>query len=739
MLGGIRCLVRFSNEVPWEFRDLASPAVTGGVGPSGTMLLDWMSVLLLCIILLGNLLQGKDLFGWPLLLWFTGCAFILWHGLQSADAMRVGASWLGATALGVAALHLARAPGPRKFLLVGFAVLLLPLSAKTFLQVGFEHPLTVSYYKEHKGEILARYGWQEGDAEARRFEGRLLRNDAKGVFTIANVFATVLIALTGLAMGFLSAFLWGWRSKGRTGPGILCALLVGLGLVCLILTQSRGGIGALFLAGFVVLISIFGQKKWRWYLGWRLLCLMPIGALPAVIWALGAMSGEDGLLLDPSLAVRGWHLEAARMIWMEAPLAGVGPGRFQEAYMVHKNPLSPENVTDSHNIFASWTASIGLGGVAWGLLLLWMIWKATALVGSTKDAAAPKPQRENWLPNSTFLLVTLGLLFLLQYLLQVQELGPQATLAWILGAISAILPAFLLWRHEIENGSMVRHAVLAGILALAIHAQMDTSMSDPMGAPLLMSILGLGAGWGHQIVSGNIEVSREAETTSRFWSTTNFPWVRCLNWIGCLGVGLVASIILIGFVWPLMNLISELKTAAREAMAGNARSAMSHLEQSVSWFPADPRPFYLMGVIKFQEASYLETKGNVPEAVTSCRAAIELWEKAERLGSRRAFLLRRKAEVATRLFGITDEEQWRDTALSYAQKAVNLDPYNRYGCIKMAQVLARLGFCEEAKSWYEKALRLDESLTVLPDLRFFPQERNRIETQLAELRKGCQI
>jgi len=55
----------------------------------------------------------------------------------------------------------------------------------------------------------------------------------------------------------------------------------------------------------------------------------------------------------------------------------------------------------------------------------------------------------------------------------------------------------------------------------------------------------------------------------------------------------------------------------------------------------------------------------------------------------------------------------------------------------MAHVAARLGFCEDAKSWYDKALRLDELMTVLPELRFSPEERNRIETQLAELSRGC--
>jgi hypothetical protein len=737
ILAGIRCLVRFTNEVPWEFRDLASPEVTGGVGPDGTLFLDWMSVIVLCAVLLGNVLQRKDLFLWPLLLWLTGCAFILWHGWQSADAVRIGASWLGAGALGLAALHLSRAPGLRKFLLLGFVALLVPLSAKAFLQVGLEHSQTVLYYEEHKSEILARFGWQEGDAEARRFEGRLLRNDAKGAFTVANVFATVLIALTGLAMGLLAVSFSQWRSNGRAGPGILCALLFGLGIVCLLLTQSRGGIGAFVLAGLVVLISAVGKTRWRWGLAWRITCLIPIGALPIAIWASGSMSEEGRLALDPSLAVRGWHLEAARVIWMEAPFAGVGPGKFQEAYMVHKNPMSPENVTDPHNIFATWMASMGLGGVTWGLLLLWMVWKATCSVGTTRDYAERELEDAKRVPSATFLLIVLALLFLFQYFLQVQELGPQATLAWILGAMGAILVVLLLWPKEMDDRPVLEYGLLASTLALAIHTQMDMSMSDPMAAPLLFSILGMSAGFSQEGGSGRADCSQDVASrlgsgNSEYSNRAGLPiWGIC-------GLGAVLAIsLLIGFVIPSFRAGSELRTAAREFTGGRAPSAVKHLERAFQLFPVDPRPLYLMGVIKLQEASFLHNAGKVEDAATLYRETIGLWDKAEELGSRRAFLCRQKAEVASRVFGVVHENRWRETALRYAQKALVLDPYNRYGYIKMAHVAARLGFCEDAKSWYDKALRLDELMTVLPELRFSPEERKRIETQLAELSRGC--
>ncbi len=183
-LAEIRCLLFFGNELPWELRELASQETRGGVGPEGTMWLDWVGILVLGTVLLGNLIQNRSLLLTPILMWLTGAGFVFWHGLHSSEAMRVGFSWLGATALGLSALHLGWKRTPRKWLIAGLTALLLPLAARTTVQVLFEHPLTVSYYLEHKDEILAQYGWQEGDSEAKRFEGRLLRNDAKGAFVL---------------------------------------------------------------------------------------------------------------------------------------------------------------------------------------------------------------------------------------------------------------------------------------------------------------------------------------------------------------------------------------------------------------------------------------------------------------------------------------------------------------------------------------------------------------------------
>lgn len=738
-LAGVRCLVRFTNEVPWELQDLASSGVTGGVGPVGTLLLDCLAIVVLGVTLLAGLLQRKRVLLGPLVLWLVGGVFVLWHSLHSADAIRTGASWLGSTALGLAALHLAMNREVRKWFVLGLASLLLPLSSKAIFQVGFEHPLTVAYYKEHKSEILAQYGWQEGDSEARRFEGRLLRNDARGAFTVGNVFATVLMGLSGVAIGIFCGFVSAWRSGGKVWFVYLSAAVVALGAASLLLTRSRGGLGAFVWGCLVAMGGFLGSRKLARHCLARVGCLLLIGVLPIIVWILGVTSKGGSFVMDPSLVVRGWHLEAARLIWMKGLITGVGPGKFQEAYMVQKNPMSPENVTDPHNIIATWISSMGIGGVAWALLLYWMVWRATALVQRKENGEQDCTKGKALNQTLAFPLGAMAVLFLLQYLLQARQLGPAAIMAWFLGALGALLMVTFLGREEVWYELPVRYGIFAGVLAVAMHIQMDMSMSDPMAAPVLMSLLGVGAGLTQEGLGTSKEGFPDAYLASSPGRETGFQKSVFLNLSACALVLIISMVLLIWFFFPLARTMEELKTAAKHAMIGKSETALKHLERSIKLVPTDPRPSYLVGVIKLQEANSFHNAGKMGEAIESYRAAIEAWDKAEELGLRRAFLCRRKAEVAVRLFGLLNEEKWKEAALKYAERAVSLDPYNRYGFTKVAEVALVLGFCEEAENWYERALRVDDAMTVLPGLKFSAKERERIEIRLMEARKACRL
>jgi hypothetical protein len=724
VLSAIRCLVFFNPEMPWEIGELALPGPAGGVGPEGTLIADWVSMVTLLAVLAWIRLRRMKLFPSAVAMWAVGGGFVLWHGLNSPDALRAGLPWVGATALGVTALHLAANGLWRNQLLAACVALLVPLGARAVIQVTWEHPATVRYYLEHKAEVLARQGWQEGESEVRRFEGRLNRNDAKGSFSLANVFASVLLAPTAVALSALAGSLVQGRAGGSPWPTLALGGLSGLGLIGLFLTQSRGAMAAFVMGCSVSVCAHWGGKRWGKGVHWRMVCLAPAVLVLAGVLVSGGASGAGRMVGDPSLVVRGWHLEAAWRIWEGHPIVGIGPGSFQEAYMIHKYAMSPENVKDPHNIFAAWITGLGLGGLAWTALVAWMVWRATAVVARADWSLDSYRLEGRGGRSSPLFIGAAGLLFVLQYTLQVKELGPEILLAWILGAVGflSLLPGLTRWISQWP--SLTNLGALAGVLAVVTHGQMEMAAGDPMAASLLMVMLGMGAG---MALGSASPIPQDKAAEDPEGSPPFLGWGMC-GVVGGLGMG----VLFLGLI-PLSQASTALRQASREYVAGNPRSAVLHLERAGKARPADPRSDYIRGRLLLQEAAGLENAGKSDEARIRYEGVMAAWDSCEKRGIRRAYLCRRKAEIASRLFQMTGEQEWAAQALAQAEKAMELDPHNRYGAIRMAAVASSLGRCREAATYYEKALAVDDLLTVLPDLRFSADERERVKSRLGEL------
>jgi hypothetical protein len=93
-----------------------------------------------------------------------------------------------------------------------------------------------------------------------------------------------------------------------------------------------------------------------------------------------------------SLLFRWFYMEAAVRIGVGHLPLGVGPDGFQQAYMLAKNPLSPEDVTSSHNMLLDWFATLGVFGLAW--LVLWVSWMWRAGAVAAIDVVHRAPMME---------------------------------------------------------------------------------------------------------------------------------------------------------------------------------------------------------------------------------------------------------------------------------------------------------------------------------------------------------
>lgn len=467
-----------------------------GIGPAESIAID-------CIVLLGAALLAlaarSDRRGfWPdgaiALLLSIGAAAVFFHALagsaehgRSLGDHRIGLSWLSGM-LGAAGLWMARADATLRravaAVLLGFVVMLAAKGAQQWL---IEHPQTVAAYRADPARYLAGQGFTPDSPMARAFERRLLQPEATGWFGLSNVYASFAAAMF-IALGILAVF--AVRAHGQLSRGAVAGSVAAAALAfgALAATGSKGGIlaaaaGAGALAATLI-IARFARApraaaRWGSLLG-GLAVVGPV-ALVIVRGLVGERIGELSLLF------RWFYMQGAVRIFVENPL-GVGPDGFQQAYLLAKPPLSPEEVTSPHSILFDWTADLGIAGLAWcGLLLL-----AAGAVGRGMIAAAsatpapPATTRPQSSRNAIrFVLLVPGLAVLGAAWIERGAITPDTALVRLLGlagwcgagaAAFAVLQSARAWPL----------AVGAGALAIIAHAQIDVAASWTQAAGLVM-------------------------------------------------------------------------------------------------------------------------------------------------------------------------------------------------------------------------------------------------------------
>lgn len=394
----------------------AWPAGAGGFGPVATAGFDLLHIAVLLGVIGWFAARRRAVHGVLIGLWFGGAGFALvnvWRPSDAGDAI----NWVGAWALGLAALHLGRRRASRRLMIAALVALLAPLALDAGYDYFVQHERTVGDYLAHREQALGRQGIEPGTVAQRKFEARLMQREATGPFGLSNVFASVIAGLTLAASGAAAGAVMsaraaakakasghaargaeaeadanvaanadvgagrrasglGWRWIGVAAAGALAFLGVGT----LVMTHSRGAAAALIVSGATVAAigwpgrRVRGLRRWVMPAAVMGLIVLAVGAV-VVRGALGPPATAEG---ERSLLFRFHYLQASGRMIAEQPVGGVGPGWFGQAYLQAKNPLNPEDVALPHNVFAAWLASMGIGGLAWAVALVVLAWRAVA-------------------------------------------------------------------------------------------------------------------------------------------------------------------------------------------------------------------------------------------------------------------------------------------------------------------------------------------------------------------------
>lgn len=380
----LAALVRLTSVHPrtpwWDLDPSRQPLAETGLLPSWGLVLDalvWVaSGVGVCACVAG----GQRLKWKTGVLALSGAVSAAVHAAWSADSptslggpddLFTGSAWAASIVGGWALTQLAADARLRGLLTVVLLGAGWMLAARGAHQVFIEHPRTVATFRSEQSQILAAQGIEPGSAAAREFERRALQPEAIGWVGLSNANATVLAAsLVGMA-GLLAGVLARRETRGKRpdGSGETGVLVLGV-MACalgLILTFSKGGLAAGALGGALLGLSAWAIRGRARVPGWVVLTGPALAALALGAVAVRGVIGER--VGELSLLFRSQYLVGACGTIGELFPRGTGPGGFKAFYALHKPALSPELVESAHSVLFDWTATLGLGGAAWGVLL----------------------------------------------------------------------------------------------------------------------------------------------------------------------------------------------------------------------------------------------------------------------------------------------------------------------------------------------------------------------------------
>lgn len=679
-LAMVRVLVAFRSMWTMDGMFAADGVPITDIGPMGTAICDALGVAALAAALFDRIRRRVGVHAVLVGLWLVGLVIAAVHIHRGSGDPAIAGNWIGSIALGLAALHLADVSRRRRFMATAAAALLVSLALYAFVQFFIQHPRDIAFYESQKPTFLEQRGWEPGSIQQTKWETRLYQREASGRFGLSNVFGTVVGALTlvaaGLAIGVRR------RDEADAKPraawmGAMIGVAL-LGLAALALTFSKGAIGAMVIALVATALAAMGRRTW-----WRRSVAMgAVAAVVCIVIVRGLIGPPESAAGERSLLFRAMYWQAAAAMVRDQPITGVGPGAFQDRYMIVKNPLSPEDVADPHNVFVNHIATLGIGGLAWCGVLIGMLWMAARGRDDCEKQATP-PATPTW--AKAMAVAAAALAFGFQATAQLIEMALlEVAAVYIIGLLAFIGLVASLDRIDFNDRRLQLGLLGAAVLILA-HGQIEMSVNNTMSAPLLCVLLGIAAA-----------VSQVRPTRRRGAA------------YGCIALTLVATIWFC--VGPVM------RTAERSFAIGAAKHAIQNgeFDKAALWLNADRN-------------AALDT----PDVQRLTLWA--LYEQADHDGI--VQLAERYADNAAFNRGAADllaRAGRAAAALAAARRMLDAAPYSISYHLFAADLAWSLNRPETAAPWYRRTLALSERAYLDPDAQLADRQIARIESRLLE-------
>ncbi|MCH7546508.1 MAG: O-antigen ligase family protein [Planctomycetes bacterium] len=707
----MRCVIVFAPQVIFDVDPVIDSSRLAGLGMGGSLFLDALLMLACGIALYCQWRSGRGINRLLVMLALLPVPVMLWHGGYDAGNLWKGSTWCAAAMSCITIAHLARDRNLKIVIVSVLLAVVVPLMVRGVGQMTYEHDELIAEFEQNKEYYFSQHGWAPDSPSARIYERRLRNAEPRGWFATTNIFATVMALALSMYLGLIIASVKAGLPGGWWATMGLVMLGVGAGLwAC----DSLGAMMAA-LGGLVILLAPMMFSRVRTLcrrFGGTVLILMLITVMLGVV-VRGSLLPE-GFAGDKSLLFR-WHYTiGAVRTFAAAPLTGVGPDGFQEAYIQHRPPRNPEEVSSTHNMFEDWLCGLGISGTAWIALVMLLVGKAGNALRSDKhdEADAALVRRKTLIIATSAAAIGLGLGMAIELM---TSLDPMIILLRLLGAGVFIAVAGIMARIMVSADSrIIDWGLFAGVGAMLIHGQIEMTFAQPGAVVWAMCMIGaigfVGKGSSSRfaallpglmvgialwvVIAGVVPASRQGikmqSAADVLHDFPDDPRSRVERRKLAADELLAAFVLMPSNLFPLERAAQQLVLASNE-VEGGARIELMHQ------------------ALRITDMNSGRETGGEPGSLISLRFNI-LFDLARREG---------------------DESLWQRT-LEEATKLTDRDPQGNVSWQRRGHVLWEFGRREEAIEAYRRALEADDAFELDPLKQFSSREREMIESRVGE-------
>ncbi|MFI4860452.1 MAG: tetratricopeptide repeat protein [Phycisphaerales bacterium JB063] len=697
------------------------PAMLTMFGPAGALV--WHTISIGCaavaLTLYGAL--GGRWNRWVLLLCASGIAIALWHALSNSENLVLMAACVTGVVLAGAASHIGCFLPARRCMVALVVASLVPVGLQASYDVLIQKPRDIAWWHQNEAKILEQRGSEAGSSDHLLLERRAMSNDATGPFGFSNALGTLAAGAAALALCVGVGGLAGRRAADRRAS--LAALGAGgCGLAAVWFTHSTGAAGAM-----VIALALAGLA-WCLRRG-RAGCVVPWLALAAValpivvVLVRGGMGPPETMAGERSLLFRFHYWQASVGIVRDglpmSAVLGVGPFDFGQGYLLHKNPLSPENVSSAHNALVDWFTMLGLGGAAWSVLALgWLFMAARRSVDVSSDSEPTSPHETTsgtptllQRPHVLAALLCAGVLFGTQYVLQSAMMDVELVLVWLAGLAGFVVVAAMLLGRVGFPGQAVRLGLFALAAAVLVHSQIDMAFALMATAAPAWFLLGL-AGSG-----------RPTESAPGFRVNRSVWAVLVLG-----GAAVVFHSVFL--MTPVVRHQAHLAEASRWFAADQPGLALVSLEKAQSVMPADTTAPRWIAAARRDEMLILAQRGDLDAARKAYTLAIQAIDYPPSSDTPTIAMDRLRVGLLNDAAQALNEPQLIRQAVTLLQSLAERAPYSLEDAVLLGDLLWKQGEYADAKEAYRRALRIDRDLYLDNAMQLNASERARLETRV---------